>query len=62
MSVHEFVASLREHFYPSPPQRTEQEVIEIRNRLLNLLDHRTEPSQVEMASETAEKIAIRRNE
>lgn len=38
MSVHEFVASLREHFYPSPPQRTEQEVIEITAECLGTFD------------------------
>jgi hypothetical protein len=53
--VHEFVASLREHFHPSP-QLTEQELIEIRNRLLDLVAHSTEPSQVETASETVKKL------
>jgi len=60
MSVHEFVTSLREHSHPSP-QRTEQEVIEIRNRLLDWVLHSTEPSQVETASETVEKLPISRN-
>jgi hypothetical protein len=60
MSVHELVASFREHFHPSP-QRTEQEVIEIRNRLLDLVAHPTEPSQVETASGTVEKLPTCRN-
>jgi hypothetical protein len=53
MSLHEFVTSLREHFHSSLPQRTEQ-LIEIRNRLLHLVDHPAEPSQVETASEPQE--------
>src|ERR1700751_2804804 len=62
VSVHEFVASLRKHFQPLRPQLTEQEVTEIRSRLLDLVHYPAEPLQVEPASETPETLRIRRDE
>jgi hypothetical protein len=61
VSMHEFVASLKEHFHHSRPQLTEQEVTEIRNRLRDLLDNPTDRLKVETAS-GAEQLPISRTE
>ena len=57
MSVHEYVTAIKEYLHPSLPQLTEQEAIEIRNRLLDLVYHPSEILTVEAASKTAKKTA-----
>jgi hypothetical protein len=61
VSVHELVTSIREYFHPSLPQLTEQEMIEIRNRLRDLACQPAEQSH-EAESETVERLPIRRDQ